>query len=116
MCIFCKIAAGEIPCTKIYEDEYTLAFADIAPINPGHTLVITKNHYQQFLALPEELACRLIIAVSAVSEILAKEFQPDGFNIMTNVNEAAGQSVTHCHFHIIPRYWNDGKKTMLDNQ
>ena len=103
-CIFCKIASGEIPAKKVYEDENLLAYYDIAPKSKGHTLVIPKKHAANLLEIgPEDLSI-LIAGVKKVAGILKAELNCDGFNILQNNGEAAGQSVHHIHFHIIPRY------------
>ena len=109
-CIFCKIVAGEIPCAKIYEDDYTLAFLDIAPNNKGHTLVISKEHYETMLDIPDSVLQKLIIAVKKVSVAVKKGTGCGGFNIAQNNYKIAGQLVPHIHFHIIPRVEGDGFK------
>ncbi|HIP17530.1 MAG TPA: HIT family protein [Methanothermococcus okinawensis] len=103
MCIFCKIAKGEIPAKILYEDEKTLAFLDISPRSKGHTLVIPKEHYETFEELPEEVAIGLIKTIKRVIMKL-KSLNPDGYNILNNNRPVAGQEVPHVHFHIIPRY------------
>ncbi|MBW9222204.1 HIT family protein [Methanothermococcus sp. SCGC AD-155-C09] len=103
MCIFCKIAKGEIPAKILYEDEKTLAFLDISPRSKGHTLIIPKEHYETFEELPEEVAIDLIKAIKRVIKKL-KSLNPDGYNILNNNGPVAGQEVPHVHFHIIPRY------------
>lgn len=103
MCIFCKIAKGEIPAKILYEDEKTLAFLDISPRSKGHTLVIPKEHYETFEELPEEVAIGLIKTIKRVIKKL-KSLNPDGYNILNNNRPVAGQEVPHVHFHIIPRY------------
>ena len=103
MCIFCKIAKGEIPAKILYEDEKTLAFLDISPRSKGHTLVIPKEHYETFEELPEEVAIGLINTIKRVIMKL-KSLNPDGYNILNNNRPVAGQEVPHVHFHIIPRY------------
>ena len=103
MCIFCKIAKGEIPAKILYEDEKTLAFLDISPRSKGHTLVKPKEHYETFEELPEEVAIGLIKTIKRVIMKL-KSLNPDGYNILNNNRPVAGQEVPHVHFHIIPRY------------
>ena len=109
-CVFCKIIKGDIPCSKVYEDEDTLAFLDIAPNNPGHTLVITKEHHETMLDTPDELLCKLIAAVKNVALGVKKATGCLGFNIAQNNYKMAGQLVPHIHFHIIPRVEGDGFK------
>lgn len=108
-CIFCAIADGEIPCFKVYEDEDVLAYLDINPCSEGHTLVIPKKHTTGLVAVSEEELCKLICAVKKVATHIQNVLGCDGFNILQNNGEAAGQSVFHIHFHIVPRY-NGGEK------
>ncbi|MDK2921365.1 MAG: histidine triad family protein [Desulfonauticus sp.] len=107
-CIFCEIVAGNIPCTKIYESENILAFLDIAPVNPGHTLVIPKQHYPTLLDLPPALGQELLEALQKVAKAIKEGLQADGINLGMNNYRAAGQLVFHAHFHLIPRYEKDG--------
>ena len=109
-CIFCKIVKGEIPCSKIYEDEHTLAFLDIMPINKGHTLVIPKKHYKNIFDIPEEELCEVMKAVKKIAPAIQDAANADGVNITSNNEEAAGQVVMHSHTHIIPRFKDDGLK------
>ena len=110
MCIFCKIIAGEIPSYKVYEDEKILAFLDIKPLSPGHTLVITKKHYQNIEEISEEELSALILAVKKIGHLLKTKLRIDGYNVSTNNDPVAGQEIPHIHFHIIPRSENDGHK------
>ena len=103
-CIFCAIAAGEIPSFKIYEDEYVLAYLDINPFSKGHTLVIPKEHTTGMLDTPDETLSAVISRVKKVANRLKSALPCDGFNILQNNGEAAGQTVMHLHFHIVPRY------------
>ncbi|OGZ13295.1 MAG: hypothetical protein A3C93_00050 [Candidatus Lloydbacteria bacterium RIFCSPHIGHO2_02_FULL_54_17] len=107
-CLFCKIAERDIPCEKVYEDQDVLAFLDIHPINPGHTLVIPKKHAADISALTRADFERLMGCVHALAPIVKKAVQADGINIGMNNGGAAGQLVFHAHLHIIPRYQNDG--------
>lgn len=107
-CIFCKIIKGDVPCDKVYEDKDVIAFLDIAPIIKGHTLVILKNHHETILDVPEEELCNLIAAGKKVCQAVYKATKSDGFNFSMNNYEASGQAVPHAHFHIIPRFENDG--------
>jgi len=109
-CIFCKIVKGEIPCSKIYENDKVLAFLDIAPITKGHTLVIPKEHHKNLLELPNELLREVISAAKRVALAVRKAMKADGFNLNQSNFPAAGQVVMHAHFHIIPRYKDDGLK------
>lgn len=107
-CIFCKIVAGEIPCAKIYESDTVIAFLDIAPVNAGHALVLPKAHHVTLMDLPRELGGDLTEALSAVGKAVMEATGAEGLNLMQNNYEAAGQLVHHVHFHLIPRYLNDG--------
>ena len=103
-CVFCAIAAGEIPSFKIYEDELVLAYLDINPFSEGHTLVIPKAPSCGLLDTPEETLAALVSRVKKVAGHLKAALPCDGFNILQNNGEAAGQTVMHIHFHIVPRY------------
>ncbi len=107
-CIFCKIIKGEVPCSKVYEDDDVLAFLDISPNNKGHTLVIPKQHHETILDIPDELLKKVIMLVKKVSIVLKKD--SDGINILQNNYKPGGQLVPHIHFHIIPRFENDNHK------
>jgi histidine triad (HIT) family protein len=100
--IFAKILRGEIPCSKVYEDEYTLAFMDIMPQADGHTLVITKEPAETILDLSPEGAAAWIITVQKVSKAVKTAMGVDGFVLMQLNGVAAGQTVPHVHFHILP--------------
>lgn len=106
-CVFCAIAAGEIPCFKVYEDERVLAYLDINPFTKGHTLVIPKQHSEGLLDTPEDELALLIASVKKVAAHLKAALPCDGFNILQNNGEAAGQTVKHIHFHIVPRYGSE---------
>ena len=109
-CIFCKIVKGEIPCSKVYEDENIFAFLDIAPVHKGHTLVIPKKHFETILDVPEQELKELILAVKKVAIAVEKGVDADGFVVTMSNKKAAGQVVPHAHFHIIPRFEDDGLK------
>lgn len=103
-CIFCKIVAGDIPASKVYEDEYFLAFLDISQVTPGHTLVIPKKHARNLLEMTPDETAALFNVVSRVTKKVESATQPQGMNIISNMEEIAGQSVFHTHIHILPRY------------
>lgn len=106
--LFLKMISGEIPCEKVYEDEHALAFLDINPVNPGHTLVIPKKWSAGFLDADQETICRLIPVIQKVAKAVKEATGAAGVNIMQNEGEAAGQKVFHLHFHVIPRHEGDG--------
>jgi len=109
-CIFCKIIKGEIPCYKIYEDENFLSFLDISPVNIGHTLIIPKNHYVDLLELPIEEAQKLIAVIKKIAPAVLTAVEATAFNLNLNNGKIAGQEVNHVHFHLIPRFENDGRE------
>ena len=113
-CIFCKIVKGEIPATKVYEDNEFLAFMDIGPIIKGHTLVIPKEHYDSITATPADVLGKLIKLVQRIAGAQMNGLNADGVNIMQNNGKAAGQDVPHIHFHVIPRFEGDGHKWNWD--
>ena len=107
-CIFCKIIAGELPSSKLYEDDLVLSFMDIAPLSPGHSLVIPKNHYETFPEIPAEEAAAVTAAMLKVAPAIMKSQNADGFNLLLANGACAGQVVDHIHFHIVPRKNDDG--------
>lgn len=108
-CIFCDIIAKSLEAEIIFENENILSFLDIRPVNYGHTLVITKHHYRNFLSVPPEDLSLLVTTTQKIAEAVQKSLKADGFNIIVNQGAAAGQKIFHFHFHIIPRYTNDFK-------
>ena len=107
-CIFCKILRGELPSARVYEDENVLAFLDIAPVRPGHTLVIPKLHAETLMDLPAEPAGALGAALPKIATAVMKGVGAEGLNIFQANRPCAGQVVFHVHFHLIPRNENDG--------
>jgi histidine triad (HIT) family protein len=107
-CLFCKIVRGEIPCSKVFETDRVLAFLDIAPINKGHTLVIPKAHYENIWDLPSSLAPDLMDVIKKVGQALKDGLGAQGMNLGMNNGAAAGQLVLHAHWHLIPRFGDDG--------
>lgn len=107
-CIFCKIAAGEIPCAKVFESETCLAFLDIAPVNAGHALVLPKDHYPTLMDVPAGLGEDLMQTLSRVGKAVMEATGAEGLNLMQNNFEAAGQLVHHVHFHLVPHFADDG--------
>jgi len=109
-CLFCKIVNGEIPSYKVYEDDDFLAFLDINPINLGHTLVVPKNHYANLFDLPTDILARLGLVLQKVGQAVKTGAKADGLNLGMNNEPAAGQLIFHAHFHLIPRFQDDGFK------
>lgn len=109
-CIFCKIIKGEIPCNKVYEDENNFVFLDVNPINPGHTLLIPKEHYENIHEMPDELLEKTMPVVKKIADAIKSAVGATGINIGQNNGASAGQAVFHYHMHIIPRFENDGLK------
>jgi len=103
-CIFCKIINGEIPSSKVFENEHVVAFLDISQVTKGHTLVIPKIHKENIYELTPEIAGKVFEVVPKIANAIKKEFNPIGLNLLNNNGEQAGQSVFHYHVHIIPRY------------
>ena len=113
-CIFCNIVEHTSSAEILYDNENVLSFLDINPVNFGHTLVITKKHYEDFLSVPKEELDHIIRAVQSISEVIQNKLTCDGFNIVINNGLAAGQTVKHFHFHIIPRFHNDDFRFKLN--
>lgn len=109
-CIFCKIVASEIPSHKVYEDSDVLAFLDIHPTNPGHTLVIPKAHHKDFLDTPADLQSKLIQVIGKIAPAVMQSVGAEAFNLGVNNGASAGQIIFHTHFHIMPRFSSDGHK------
>ena len=107
-CIFCGIVAGEIPSTRIFEDEHTLAFLDIGPLVKGHALVIPKTHCDPLTATPPELLAACMLTVQRVARAQTEALGADGINVHQANGAAAGQVVPHLHFHVVPRFRQDG--------
>jgi histidine triad (HIT) family protein len=107
-CVFCKIATGEIPCNKIYEDEAMLAFLDIGPVSRGHTLVIPKEHFTTLHDCPVELLAKVMTCVRKIAPAVVGAVGSRAYNVLCNNGRAAGQLVEHVHFHLIPRNADDG--------
>lgn len=104
MCIFCDIINGTIPSSVIYEDDTVIAFLDISQVTKGHTLVVPKKHCDHFLTCEEETLTHLMKTAKMLAAHLMEKTGAKGMNILSNIGEAAGQSVPHFHVHLIPRY------------
>ena len=106
-CIFCKIAAGEIPSATLYEDDDFRVILDLGPATRGHALILPKQHYANLYEIPDELAAKAIQTAKKVTTVMKDALPCDGYNIVQNNGEAAGQTVFHFHIHLIPRYRDD---------
>ncbi len=109
-CIFCAIIEGKAEAEIVYEDEATVAFMDINPANPGHTLVVPRQHVRDVFDIDEETAAAVMRAAVRVARAIKAALQPDGVNLMQASGPAAFQSVFHFHFHVVPRWWDDSLK------
>ena len=106
-CIFCKIANGEIPAATLYEDEMFRVILDLNPASKGHALILPKDHAANLFELPEEVAEKALPLAKKIGGKLVKGLGADGFNVVQNNGECAGQTVFHFHMHLIPRYAGD---------
>lgn len=107
-CIFCKIANGDIPSKTLYEDDECRVILDLGPATKGHALILPKNHYADLFELPENEAEHVMVIAKRMATQMVKNLQCDGFNLVQNNGETAGQTVFHFHMHLIPRYkWDN---------
>ncbi len=109
-CIFCKIAAGEIPSKTLYEDEEFKVILDLGPAAKGHALILPKEHAANLYELPDETAAKTLVLAKKMAIKMTDKLECDGFNLLQNNGETAGQTVMHFHMHLIPRYNDDGQK------
>ena len=107
MTIFSKIIKGEIPCSKLFEDDLILVFLDIAPFNFGHALVVPKDHHHSITTLPANFHARMMETASKVAVAQMRALKAEGFNLVLNNGRCAGQEVPHVHLHVIPRFVDD---------
>lgn len=107
-CVFCKIVTGAIPSFKLFENDATMAFMDINPLNDGHCLVIARPHHPDLYDLPPELLAEVAHTVSRVARAVRAELAPEGLNLLQANGRAAAQSVPHFHVHVVPRKMDDG--------
>ena len=123
-CIFCKIANGEIPSATLYEDEDFRVILDLGPANKGHALVLSEQHYANLYEIPDELAGKAMVLAKKIITRMRDVLGCDGYNVVQNNGEAAGQTVFHFHIHLIPRSvgdnagitWTPGELTEEDKQ
>ena len=109
-CLFCKIVKGELPSSKLYEDEDTLAFLDLFPVNKGHSLVIPKEHYETIFDVPANILAKVSSVMKNVADAVKKGVNADGVYIAQSNGKDAGQVIPHIHFHVIPRFKGDRLK------
>lgn len=123
-CIFCKIANGEIPSATLYEDEDFRVILDLGPASKGHALILPKTHAANIYEISDEMAAKAMVLAKKMASKLTEVLNCDGFNIVQNNGECAGQTVFHFHMHLIPRYkgdnvgitWNPGELTDEDKE
>ena len=113
-CIFCKLANGDIPTRTLYEDDRFRVILDAGPATTGHALILPKDHYADVFELPEETAAQCMVLAKKMAGRLKEKLGADGFNIVQNNGETAGQTVFHFHMHLIPRYKDDGQKSLWE--
>ena len=106
-CIFCKIANGEIPAATLYEDDDFKVILDLGPASKGHALILPKGHYANLYELDDEVAQKVLVLAKKIITRMTEVLGCDGYNLVQNNGEAAGQTVPHFHLHLIPRYKND---------
>ena len=113
-CIFCNLANGEIPTNTIYEDEDFRVILDADPASKGHALILPKEHYRNIYDLDPAIAAKIFPLAQKLAKHMTEVLHCDGFNILQNNNEVAGQSVFHFHLHLIPRYVDQPNKNLLE--
>ena len=114
-CIFCNIANGEIKSSTLYEDKDFRVILDISPASKGHALILLKGHYADLLEVPDEISAKILPLAKKVGDASMKALKADGFNVLINTKESAGQTVFHCHIHIIPRFAKEKSILTWDN-
>ena len=107
-CVFCRIVAGQIPSTRVYEDEHVLGFMDIGHVNPGHVLIAAKRHAENLYALEESQAAAIARASVRIARAIREAFEPAGLSVYQANGKPAGQTVFHYHVHLVPRHDGDG--------
>lgn len=109
-CIFCKLANGDIPTRSIYEDDDFNVILDMSPATKGHALILPKSHAKNLYELSDEIAAKVMVLAKKLATEMTEKLGADGFNLVQNNNEIAGQTVFHFHLHLIPRYEGDNQK------
>ena len=113
-CIFCKLANGVFPTNSIYEDEDFNVILDAGPATKGHALILPKEHYANLFELPDETASKVMVLAKKMAIHMKEKLNCDGFNLVQNNGPCAGQTVFHFHYHLIPRYENDGQNILWE--
>lgn len=111
-CIFCKLANGEFPTNSIYEDDSFNVILDLAPATRGHALILPKEHFADIYEIPEDLLADAIKLAKKLAIHMTEKLNCDGFNLVQNNKECAGQTVFHFHLHLIPRYTDDEQQLL----
>lgn len=106
-CVFCRIVAGAEPASLVYEDDRAIAFLDLHPVHPGHTLVVPRQHLTDLRECESDLAAHLFVISARLAPVVTQTRDADGFNIWTAAGRAAGQTVFHLHLHVLPRFFGD---------
>lgn len=109
-CIFCKIANGEIPSKTLYEDDNYRVILDMGPATKGHALILPKDHYANLYELPDETAGEIMKLAKKMAIQMTRRLGCEGFNLVQNNGDLAGQTIFHFHMHLIPRYQADRQK------
>lgn len=112
-CIFCKIANGEIPSRTLYEDDDFRVILDLNPATKGHALILPKNHYKNLYEIEDGTASKVLPLAKKMAITMTEKLGCEGFNVIQNNNEVAGQTVFHFHMHLIPRYNNDNQSFVM---
>ena len=112
-CIFCKIANGEIPSRTLYEDDDFKVIMDLAPATKGHSLILPKSHFKNLYEVSDDIATKVLPLAKKMATTMTEKLGCDGFNLVQNNNEIAGQTIYHFHMHLVPRYVDDGQKLVM---
>ncbi|MDE7321567.1 MAG: HIT family protein [Lachnospiraceae bacterium] len=112
-CIFCKIAGGEIPSRTLYEDDVFRVILDQSPATKGHALILPKNHFKNLYEIDDNTASKVLPLAKKMAAVMTEKLGCDGFNVVQNNNEIAGQTIFHFHVHLIPRYNDDNQSLVM---
>lgn len=112
-CIFCKLANGDIPTNTIYEDDDFRVILDNGPATKGHALILPKNHFKNLYEIDDDTAAKVLPLAKKMAAAMTEKLGCDGFNVVQNNNEVAGQTVFHFHVHLIPRYNDDNQNLVM---